>query len=300
MFIGTSSVDFISELNVDLAQKTLVQASNKLNVSFARFVPWMCLVCLTDDDLTGASILFDEYDRGELLIQREKLNRIAGFLRKEGRSIVDDAIGPTAGLTSSDTISVVEDIEVAQPEAIACYAAARTLLLESDPLLRGLFKTLIHFVVPVRSLSRKFGYSTHLARGVVFLSFPEDEHPEIALAIDLAHELGHQALMVFQSADPLLTSSLDEPLWSGIRQAYRPAIQCMQAAAALCYMTILTDGLIKRSDFTVSERAYIEKNHHSQVEKMKATILSINEACTFTGVGRRIMEDFERVAGESS
>jgi hypothetical protein len=299
MLIGKGAADFISQLNTDLAQKTVAHASSKLHQSFPRFVPWMCLVCLTDIDSIDVSILYEEYDKGNLLTNREKLFRIAEFLRKEGRPIVDAGVGPAAGLTSPEIISVMEDVKLARPDGIACYTASQALLLESDPLFSGLFNALVQFVVPMRSSSGRFGYSTHLARGAIFLSLAEDKHPKISMAVDLAHELGHQALMVFQSADPLLASPLDEPLWSGIRQAYRPAIQCMQAMAALSYMIILTKSLIKNSEFTALERAYTEENYNSQIEKIKSTLCSLKQACRFTNVGKRIMEEFEYVIEES-
>lgn len=300
MLIGQGALRFISELNTDLAQKSLALASVKLKQAFPRFVPWMCLVCLRDLNSIDTSILYDEYVPGELLVAQEKLFRIAEFLRNEGRPIVDAAVGPTAGLPVSVTVSVMEDVDIVQPDGVACFNLARELLLNADPLFSGLFRTLVHLVVPMRSTSPRFGYSSHLARGAIFLSLAENEHSEIAMAIDLAHELGHQALMVFQSADPLLVSPLDEPLWSGIRQTYRPAIQCIQAAAALSYMIIFTRSLISNSTFTTSEEYYIEENYNSQIEKIKSTLYSLKLNCRFTNVGERIIDEFERVVEESN
>lgn len=296
MIIGKDAVKFVSQLNAELTRKTLAHASGKLNLSFPRLVPWMCLACLTDIDWIDTSILFDEYEWGELLTDREKLHRIAEFLRKEGSPIMDAAIGPNAGLLNPITFSVIEEVRINNQDGIACYHHARNLLLESDPLLSYLFKSLVHFVIPIRSSSGKFSFSTHLARGAIFLSLSEKQHSKITMTIDLAHELGHQALMIFQSADPLLESPLDQPLWSGIRQTYRPAIQCLQATAALSYMTLLTGSLRRKAELTASERDHIEENHDSQLEKMKSTLYGLKRECRFTEAGKRIIKEFESLA----
>lgn len=81
------------------------------------------------------------------------------------------------------------------------------------------------------------GVSSHLYRGGILIDLPEIvEHAEVELAINIAHELGHQALMVYQNADPIIDGDLRAPIYSAIREEYRPAIKSFHALVALAYM----------------------------------------------------------------
>ena len=81
------------------------------------------------------------------------------------------------------------------------------------------------------------GVSSHFYRGGLLVDLPEiDEHLEIEFAINLAHELGHQAFMVYQNADPIVDGDLRAPVYSAIRGEPRPAIKSFHALVALAYM----------------------------------------------------------------
>lgn len=294
MIIGKKSAEIITELNKDLSQKTLEFISERFNQRFPHTVPWMSLMCLTDFEIKDPSIFFDIYKRGCLLSDPQDLQRIASFLKTEGKPIIDRTLSPRTGIIYTHDISIIEDLGEKKEAWVSCFDKAKALLLESDALFPEIFYELVHFVVYVK-VPQKFAFSTHLARGAVFFTPPVEKHPEITMAIDLVHELGHQVLMIYQSADTLIASSLEQPVWSAVRQTYRPAIQSMQAAAALTYMLILVKNLLGKQNINDSEREYISQAFEAMKTGLSSTLFSLREHCQFTEVGQQIMQDFEQV-----
>lgn len=290
MIIGLHSASLIRELNAELVEKTRILASERMGVTFESVVPWMCMVCLKDVQVKDPSIFFDHYSRGDLIISHEQLQRIANLMKNDGRLIVESVLSPNAGVSPSQRFSIIEDLRDEAPMWSNCYSQARALLLDSDEFFPALFYDLVHFVVPIEA-GGKFDFSTHLARGAIFFSAPEPPEPEIGMAIDLAHELGHQALMVFQSADPLLTSPLDQPVWSAIRQTFRPAIQSMQAAAAMGYMILFMKGALKNATLSEPQRRYLEDSLMTTINGMRETVSALG-SCQFTPLGNQIFIDF--------
>ena len=54
--------------------------------------------------------------------------------------------------------------------------------------------------------------------------------------IDLAHEVGHQVLILYTLSDPIISEGENELVYSGARKEYRNAFRALHSAIALCYM----------------------------------------------------------------
>lgn len=81
------------------------------------------------------------------------------------------------------------------------------------------------------------GFSNHHVRGAVFLSLPmNSDTSRFELALNLVHECGHQALMIYQCSDDILLEDLRTPVYSIIRKTERPAILSFHAAIATAFM----------------------------------------------------------------
>lgn len=122
--------------------------------------------------------------------------------------------------------------------------AAIFLLTTADTTLAVRWQHLVCQVIPLGPLEsgtpvRREGYgmSNHLYRGGIFVGLPSVfPGSTIELAINLAHELGHQAAMVYQYADCLLETEHATPVYSAVRKTERPAIMSFHAVVALLYM----------------------------------------------------------------
>lgn len=319
MIIGNESVEVITELNDELERKTLELANRKLNTEFQRMVPWMCLVCLTDLSFNDTSIFSHAYEPGSFLHTAEQLKPVAKFLRREGRPIMVATVAEETGLADSyqlaeqaelsattnpdaqaagephmHYIGVPSELGPAGQEQAAIFYRAKELVLNSGPFFSGIFYKLVHFAVPLDAPD-EFNFSTHLARGALFFSPTSRVHPEITMAIALAHEMGHQALMTFQSADPLLSSALEQPIWSATRSTLRPAVQALQGAAALAYMLFFVRLLAQTHPLDPAEQGYLQETHDHLASGLDATLNGLNEQCSFTALGRQVVYEFGQV-----
>ena len=291
MIIGLASANAIHEISENLNQKTVELTSQRLGHEFSHMVPWMCLVCLTDTKVHDLSIFLTQYRKGDLIVSPEHLKIIGNFLKTEGKPLVDSSLGPLSGLDSSHWFSVIEDLGANEKNWTDCYSKARSLVVASDEFFSEIFTDLVHFVVPIEAFG-KFAFSTHLARGAVFFSAPEPPHQELRMAVDLVHEMGHQAMMLFQSASPLLTSPLDQPLWSAIRKTYRPAIQCLQAASALAYMVVFMRGAMKNANLNAEEKEFLQESYDKVMDGLAKTLDGLVENSKFTPLGNQIIKEF--------
>ncbi len=102
------------------------------------------------------------------------------------------------------------------------------------------FRTLVLEILPIVS-SNPFkrlreggsGLSSHRYRGGVFLSVPFSKTIELDLLLNLSHEIGHQALIVYQCADPLILTNPSFKIFSAVRKVDRPAVLSFHALVAI-------------------------------------------------------------------
>jgi HEXXH motif-containing protein len=312
MIIGNDSIHIVTELNHELNRKTLELANHKLRKEFTRMVPWMSLVCLTDSPVNDTSIFSHTYESGSFLHRPEQLKPVAEFLRGDGKPIMIAAVAEETGLAdayqlvSSDPavgseevhyIEVPDELGAARQKRADNFYKAKEMVLKSGTFFSAIFPSLVHFAVPLNAPD-EFNFSTHLARGVLFLSPTSPVYPEITMAIALAHEMGHQALMVFQSIEPLLSSPLDQPVWSATRHTLRPAVHALQGAAALAYMVFFVRLLMQSHQFDPAQQVHVQETCSNLTEGLAATLSGLRDHCTFTALGKQIMSDFEQVLAE--
>jgi HEXXH motif-containing protein len=103
------------------------------------------------------------------------------------------------------------------------------------------------------------GKSCHWLIGAVFLSLPNNHRfPDLELAINIVHELGHQLLMRYQDGDEILANN-HQPIYSAIRKVSRPAILSLHALVAIYFMRYFLVRLKMNYELEPSELAYVEQ-----------------------------------------
>jgi HEXXH motif-containing protein len=135
------------------------------------------------------------------------------------------------------------------------------------------------------------GFSSHLFRGAIFLDPPaSDEHRIEAYAINFAHELGHQALFVYQCADPIIDGALDAPVYSVIRRVPRPAILSFHAVVAAAYMAEFVGDWLDAGAESTARLHYLRRRLAENVELVEngAAALSVVQ---FTELGEQILDE---------
>ena len=220
----------------------------------------------------------------------------ARFKDKDGRSL--------QGLLTADINSrVLVDVESEFPEAPVLISEAIALLDSLVPWTGKLMKTMISWVIPIyhekynRPFRRGFSHLDYL--GTIFTTFVErkqqsEELRRSVLAVDLAHELGHQALMLYQLTDRILLTPLEAPVYSSVRRTERPAIFALHACVAAAYM-IETCVAIERSPITSKiERDFSRNSISELVPHQRVGLESLRKSAKFTQIGQLILEDLER------
>ena len=121
------------------------------------------------------------------------------------------------------------------------------------------------------------------------MSVPRDDNiGRLQLAVNIAHELGHQCLYIYQTADPIIAHGLDTPVFSYIRKANRPAIQ---ATVALAFMVRFLTQITPDAE----DREYY--NHMlSSIRSNFVESLSTYGNVTFTDLGQLLYEDLRSYA----
>ena len=278
---GTESL--LLALHDELARKTLaIWNTHGTGQTYHHYVPWMC--CLPPEDGPRAvdhPALSDQYEAGGPLMATPALSRVNEYLQlPQAAQLREDLIKDfPAGVGPRVAREQVE------PEFVADHLSAREAVENAHPMFGVLYRRLIHVVILFAMPTVRQNTSLDRARGAVFMSFtsPMDRW---TLALDLAHELGHQALMLLNSADPLFVSDSHTLVFSGVRRTDRPALQSLHAAAALAFMLLFTSG---HGD--PSSRVSVQ----TLAEHLQLTISSIRERCAMTEIGQTLLDDFQQL-----
>lgn len=165
----------------------------------------------------------------------------------------------------------------------------------------SLFASVVKAVVPLKRLtkqrSKRAAFSTHCARGAIFIVAPEDDTWQTAelLKIDLVHELGHCCLMLYQTADQILKDPGVET-YSGIRDTLRPAIMSFHAATALAFISEYLVASLSRSKCNVS---FYARELSETLESLDKTIHGL-ENLQMTELGEELFLEIKQTAKASA
>jgi HEXXH motif-containing protein len=179
---------------------------------------------------------------------------------------------------------------------------ALDLVFESSSNLKTRWETLINTVVPVTHsatpptiLGR--GFSNHFFRKAIFIQLPSDSPKKnLQIALNLVHELGHQALMTYQNADLIVETNREHEVYSVIRKIKRPIIRSFHAFFVSAYML---EFLIEaqKLDLPIDLMAQI-KGEASVIRGLLLT--SVTELRTspvsFSQLGSEIIDEIEKLA----
>jgi HEXXH motif-containing protein len=227
------------------------------------------------------------YSSGDLILDRDYLEALSIFTSGQGELIMHGLPG-----SPHDWI-IASEPEQSKPNIGHSFRSAR-LIMDRSSFLRQAYSCLVDMVIPL-AREKSCGFSSMLARGAIFRSF-HTPHTAATVALDVVHEMGHQALILLQSIDPLISSDLSAPVFSEIRKTDRPAIQSLHAAAALAYMLVLS----RTMNTTEEERRAVQERSDEYggtlAESLAKAITSLKRKCTFTQVGLQVIGELEEAS----
>ncbi len=149
----------------------------------------------------------------------------------------------------SASTRVFQEISRSGPISIGIYDKALALSNNWQPWMKLMLRAVVKSIIPICRSDSQIedgnSFSDHHFIGAIFTSVdPRSPFPDLTLNISFAHELAHQALMIYQHSGDLLLSSEDW-VYSGVRKTLRPAIASLHAALALAFMIECTEALIR-------------------------------------------------------
>ena len=271
-----SKRDYLFELNGSIRRKTLQFVNDRLKKDYRDYLPWMSNVA----HLEELSPLFEGID----FIPKDKkvLSEIAQYYdleRKDGHNVYPGPLKTGDYTPYSDALEYVI----------------------STPSLRPIFADIVNHIIPLNPeigsvQSVGVGSSTLLARGAIFLSIPNMKKLScIQLAINIAHELGHQCLMVYQTADRIIKDDLSMPVYSYIRKKDRPIIQSFHATFALAFMTEFLQN-VDRKNLNTEEKEFVQNELLKTRDDFKNSLRKFKNS-QFTPLGKALLKELREYAG---
>lgn len=285
IILGNVLSSHIFILNDELKKSAVSQFNNSGRCA-KEYSPWIA---------NGAAVDFDFSDEllknppntklGGLVIDQGFINHARSYLEKN-LSKISHHPGLLPG-NNEDWLPTIDD----GADAAKLVEASVELILNSNEAYAGLYSSLINYIMPLGKVHR--GYSNADTRGVIYRGIPRNWNP-FDLAIDIAHELGHHSLFIWQSIDPILSSSPDAPVFSSVRKQGRPAIQSFHGAIALAFMLHLTNGW-ENSPIGMEAKIRHGKFYFGGTLEtaLKEAIRTLKENCSFTPVGDKIIKEME-------
>jgi hypothetical protein len=184
------------------------------------------------------------------------------------------------------------------------FSMALDVINQTSPFFKELLPEIVDCIIPISETgvfqSKRSAFSFYLFKGALFHAVPDTSRPnwKIDLSIDIAHEIGHQALMVYQSTDRIISSDLNAPIYSQIRKTERPVIMSYHACVALSYMTrFLMDFAANARDLvSIGEYQYGCERLEEYRAGLSLGILDLNKACNFTDIGRMQINELSAIA----
>lgn len=267
-FFGKYGLVKLSELSSVFKAKTVRLVNAVLGRNYKNYSPWMSNL----EHLYDLSSLFEIEDR--ILFDQYSSEKL------EQRYLTSD----------SDKELSLGNMSAQELELLN---AALELVQGSSEDVAELFSEVVKHVVPINTArlghQRKgVGFSTHLAKGSIFLSVPSEK---LQLAINIVHELGHQCLYLYQTADQIIAQGLDTPVFSYVRKTHRPAIQAFHATVALAYMVrFLSQVKPHREDQGYCQQAL------QMLKDDFIRSLDVYDSVVFTELGQVLYDDLKSYA----
>ncbi|MBK25419.1 MAG: hypothetical protein CME70_15600 [Halobacteriovorax sp.] len=272
-FFDNSGLEKICEINDAFRNKAIEFANNKLSKNYKTYSPWMSNV----DNLKE---LENYFATEELVFPKhtdtKPLERI--FLTES----IEKKLS-FGGLSTEEMQILTKSID---------------LVRKHSKDISKLFSILVKHIVPINTENGEFqkignGFSSHFAKGCIFLSIPKmDEYNELQLSINIAHEIGHQCLYLYQTADSIFENGIDDLVYSYVRKAKRPAIQSFHATVALAFMVHFLNEF---NEPILSKNKFFAERKESLTSDFTMSLESFSRV-NFTQVGRLLFEDLRSYA----
>ncbi len=202
--------------STELHSKIISFYNEKFNCKNVKYNPWMISAIVNKKFISLVNI--NSLTEVNESIEHIKLHKslIVGFTKETNES---EKIESILGVKLDD-IDLETDANIIQNFS-QTFKNALNILSRACPWIKEMYDTLVHQVLFIKKeVTSIRAMSTHFVKGLIIfrISIVNDFSSLINLAFDIAHEVGHQALMVLLTSDKIISSSYDDPVYSGVRK----------------------------------------------------------------------------------
>ncbi|MQB35116.1 aKG-HExxH-type peptide beta-hydroxylase [Rhizobium rhizogenes] len=280
LILGHGAEAVLQHIGEQLQTETLALSNDIDGSSFKVYSPWMAGRPLWRNPPPALLLEPPPFTSGLLIIDEPYLRSVSAFLDSHPELLVE-LIG------SRQDWAVAETVAIDRPEMAKELTEVVDHVEASSPFFFNGRSALVKWIVPLQQ-QRPRGWSLQSARGLIFLGYHQG-YNHTDLALDLVHEMGHQALALFQSLDPIFASDENAPVYSEVRKTQRPAMQSLHAASAIAFMAKYL------RDIGLPDHIHPDFRQ-SMGLVLRHAIDQLRLLCTFTSIGEQILSDFESFA----
>jgi len=233
-------------LKLSLAAETFYRSCLKRigceNLPLTEYQPWM-------SSPVFAKIYLEKADYFTITKPQKVLDFDPAFLKGIDKILRCE---PSLPILDSDLkLDIFQEIATNRKRSVEIYEKSLNLISEWEPWQSKAFFAIIKSIIPISSGGKNDedgnAFSDHHMIGAIFTSVEyRSPFPEISLNISFAHELGHQALMLYQNSGDMFFGN-DSWVYSGVRKTLRPVVASFHAAVALSYMIECIRSLLRNS-----------------------------------------------------
>ena len=282
--IGNGGAAKLSRLSESLFRKIQEADANRTGTFSPYYLPW--LTCPVRADKVGVRSIIPSEDR----ILRDEF--VLRRLRKAYWASRDAPLGEVSITSKCMSIDVR-----AEKRNLEALTSAIDLVVTTNDSWKVRFQSLAQFIIPLKTLGKGVraggvGFSSEFAKGAIFLSIPKiAKFSEVELSINLAHEMGHQSLMIFQSGDRIIDGDLGAPVFSGVRKTNRPAIQSFHAMIALAFMVEYSlSRLDDPAPLSSDGQGYLRKRADELIQDLAIAVTGFSKVC-MTRIGQILYDE---------
>jgi hypothetical protein len=285
ILFGDGAAEFISFYSSRLKEQTRRQAMEKSGLRCEAYSPWQCAY-LKYGDRIDPKLVELTYKKGDLITDKSSLLLINEFVQSFGvPEYTNMPVHPSEW-------PVMSEIEHERRDAISAFDEGRALVARS-PFLEEIFDSLCECFVPQRR-ERASGFDTSYAMGAIFRTFPTASTGLLA-GFQIAHGMGHQAIMMLQASDTLISSDPSEIIHYRVRNDRRTIDHALVSVVALGYMVELMKALY-RNDI----KPYIADEHVRGYadflpDAVKMGLESIEGVGEYTEVGKQVVGELREL-----
>lgn len=256
--------------------------SQRYSREFDYYTPWMGL---DQSQESGALLpyLKYRYEGPSIITDSEHLNHVDELkIFKNRNQTILDPLDDWSLKTNSPTGDEVSEQ----------FSLGLNLIRENSQYFDKLVPKLVDVIIPLgQPLNYERGFSCQFAKGAIFLSPRADSYPAFNIAVSIAHETGHQALMLFQTVDSIIVDGQKEiPVYSAVRKTERPAMQTYHAIAAALFMVKACDVLLS-SNIEEEVQKMLRRKRMDCAKGILDSDTDLRTKCELTPLGTQMLSE---------